>query len=120
MSKKILLVEDEPDLRELLKSELELASYSVVAASCGDEAYRIFLDHRFDLVISDLRMNRGGGLQLLTRLRADGHRTPFILMSGYSDFEEADAAKMGVSHLLHKPFTLDQFSRIVKEVLDHK
>lgn len=121
LQKVILLVEDEPDLKELLATELELNGVKVLTSSGGREAFEIFQKNKIDLIVSDLRMNKGGGLDLLKNVRelesSAPMKVPFILMSGFSEFDEAEAIQRGAQHLFHKPFSLTAFADVVKKML---
>ncbi|MEK6554847.1 MAG: response regulator [Bdellovibrionota bacterium] len=115
---RVLLVEDEPDLRELLSSELELNGYNVIAAGGGQEAFKFFSENEIDLVVSDLKMGLGSGMDLLKSIRDNSTaHTPVILMSGYSDFDNKEASSLGAQMLLHKPFSLESFVSAVEEAL---
>jgi DNA-binding response OmpR family regulator len=114
----VLLVEDEPDLRELLSSELEMNGYGVLCAGGGREAYKVFSENKIDLVISDLKMGLGGGVDLLRNIRQSSvEAPPVILMSGYSDFDDREAHNLGAQFLLHKPFSLERFVAAVHDTL---
>ena len=71
-SYKILVVDDEPDLRELLADEFEYAGHKPFLASNGKEAYDLCTNEEFDAVISDVRMPGGDGIELLEDIETDG------------------------------------------------
>jgi CheY-like chemotaxis protein len=79
---KILLAEDDNDLREILIEQLMPLGAEVIAASNGKEAWSILQQGTFQLVISDVKMPEMSGLQLLSNARGQGMRVPFMLMSG--------------------------------------
>ena len=85
ITRRILVVDDEPELRLLLARRFELEGYAVVTAADGQEALDACLSQgcRFDLILSDARMPRLEGLALFAALRREGcGKIPFVLMSG--------------------------------------
>jgi DNA-binding NtrC family response regulator len=117
----ILLVEDEGDLRKMAAQALEMASYSVIEAACGEEALEICRDteRTIDLLLTDVIMPGMGGGELVQRATQVRPGLRVLYMSGYTD---DSVVRHGVSGaeaaFLQKPFTLDALSRKVREVLD--
>jgi signal transduction histidine kinase/ActR/RegA family two-component response regulator len=117
----ILLVEDEGDVRRLLRNVLEDYGYTVLEAKDGEEALRVDAQTKRppDLVLTDIVMPKLGGPELVTRLRVRRSNVKVLYMSGYA----ADA--LASSHvlepganLLPKPFTPDQLAWSVRRVID--
>jgi DNA-binding response OmpR family regulator len=109
--KTILLLEDEPLVMNLLK--LVLKRFSVIAATTGEEALQIFgnRDSPFDLLITDVRLQRLSGIQVALRIRSQCPEFPVVLMSGYpaGDWRGEDASDLEILGsdsviLLQKPF----------------
>jgi DNA-binding response OmpR family regulator len=101
----ILVVDDDSDLLHMLKDLLEDQGYRVLLASDGIEALEVLDGNPVDCVISDVRMPRMTGLEMLIKLRAKGHiATPVILTSGFSDLTPEQAVAQGALDLLAKPF----------------
>lgn len=88
---RILLVEDDDDVREVSVRFLEFAGYRVVGACDGEEAWDTLQRHDFDLLITDNRMPRLTGVGLLKRTREAGMTLPAILASGSLPWDELDA-----------------------------
>lgn len=117
---KILLAEDDRDLRELLAFLLFRAGYSVVSCGNGLELLER-LEHtpetgaeRFDLVLTDLRMPALTGLEVLEALYDLPHRPPFICMTAFGDAAtHATARKLGAAATIDKPFDLDRLIALV-------
>jgi CheY-like chemotaxis protein len=117
----ILLVEDEPSLRELISDYLGVAGFTIITAANGVEGLAKAKSHKgpIHLVISDVIMPVMGGREMAERLKLSRPATPILFMSGYTD----DAAiRRGVSehrdHYLEKPFELNSLARKVSEVLN--
>jgi two-component system cell cycle sensor histidine kinase/response regulator CckA len=117
----ILIVEDEPGVRELASQFLKASGYSVLEASDGVKALEVAEKHpgHIDLLLSDMVMPRMGGQELVQRLRATRTGMKFILMSGYSEyngteFRQADSP----FHRLGKPFSMASLIGKVREALE--
>ena len=118
MTKKILVVDDEPMLCEILKDFLELDSYLVEEASCGDQAFAMITQNCFDCVISDVRMPNGDGTELAQRISDMPGKKPFVfLTTGFSDISEERARSLGVVKVLQKPFVYEELLTSVKAVI---
>ena len=109
-SERVLLVEDDPTLRDSLAELMALWNYQVVTAANGEEALAQLAeqdqrqDEPFALIVSDVVMPRLGGVALVKALRKSGSTTPVILMSGHPiGDEEAPWQELGVEVLLAKP-----------------
>jgi CheY-like chemotaxis protein len=118
---KILLVEDDADVRMVARDVLEVSGYQIWDAANGLEALNIWKanDRKMDLLLTDIIMPGGlNGRELADRLRKDHAGLKVILMSGYS------ADRLGNiqphSHILHKPFSLEKLAESVRECLDAK
>lgn len=104
-SKKILVVDDEKDLREAIRFELEMVDAEVSEAAGGHEAFERLKSHSFDLVLSDVRMPQGDGMELLDRIKERDAWNPVVLfVTGFSDLSVAQIYDRGVSGCISKPF----------------
>lgn len=116
--KKILVVDDEPDLREIVKFELELAGAQVLEAPGGHAAFEIVKEHPLDLVLSDARMPEGGGLELLENIKKrDAQKPAVVLMTGFADLSEEEAYYKGIAELIYKPFNPESLVEKVARAL---
>jgi two-component system response regulator FlrC len=105
MSRNILLVEDDPDLREALVDTLELDNISVQSAENGEAAIVLLKDNSFDLVISDVNMPGIDGHQLLSYINKHYFGLPVVLMTAYGQVEKAvEAMQYGAVDYMMKPF----------------
>ena len=118
LPRKILVVDDEPELCELLSMQLEMEGFAILKADGGNEAFRLFLAETIDLIISDIRMPKGSGIDLLKQVRqsAKAH-VPVILMTGFSDTKPEEAMRLGASALLTKPFTFELLAEKIHVLL---
>lgn len=113
----ILLVEDEPLIRELSRDMLERQGYRVILASNAGEAERIsFRAGKFDLLITDAEMPTISGAELARRLRAAHPRLKVLFISGYAD-NPPDRDEAGAA-FLQKPFSADSLGRKIRQMLD--
>ena len=101
----VLVVDDEPGIREVVSRALKSFGYECATAGDGAEALRCLESHPSDLIITDLEMPRMRGLEFIERLRANDSETPVIIMTAFADFEFAQRAlRLRVSDYLVKPF----------------
>jgi putative nucleotidyltransferase with HDIG domain len=116
----ILIVDDEPDLRELLKATLEEAGYSTAEAVNGKAAQAFLTLENCDAVISDIRMPEMDGVELL-KLIKQTKNIPVILMTGFSDILETQTAyQMGASEFITKPFNNKELLASLELILNPK
>ena len=119
-NKSILVVDDEPEICELMKMELELEGcISVYTAENGRAAFEIVKTRNIDIVISDIRMAGGDGIELLENIKKFNPSKPHvILVTGFADITEAEAIKKGAVRVLNKPVTLNQILIELKNYLN--
>lgn len=110
----ILVIDDEPDLRTLYELTLLREGYQVEAAGSAQEAWSLLNARRYDLVITDMRLPDGSGIDLLKGLRAQQRRERCIVITAYGSAENAvESLKAGAFDYLTKPVDLKQFRTIV-------
>lgn len=117
---KIVIVEDEIRIREgvekLIKripNEYEM----IVTAENGEEGLQIILEHQQEIVITDIKMPKIDGIEMLTRLKEIGKMPKVIVLSAYSEFEYArQAIKLGVSEYILKPISVVEFTNSLKSL----
>lgn len=101
----VLVVEDDPNLREAVCDTLELAGQAVVSAPGGEEALRLLDGQPVSLVVSDVRMMPMDGITLLKEIRSRHAHLPVVLMTAYADVDRAvEAMRSGACDFLLKPF----------------
>lgn len=123
---RILLADDDPDLRVLLSLALELDGYDVVQAEDGlrmvDCIGNLFLGWGdrapVDIIISDVRMPGLSGLEILAGFRRADWSTPFVLMTAFgSDELHAEARRLGAAAVLDKPFDIDELRLLLRRLV---
>ena len=113
----VLICEDEPALRELIRVSLE-GPYEFEEADDGEESLALARRIRPDLVILDVMMPRRNGLEVLTEIRSDEalSSTPVIVLTAQPETRE-EALQKGADRVIEKPFVPDDISSAVEEVL---
>ena len=92
MEKQILLVDDEEDIRDVLGVYLKDQGYDIYMAGNGEEALKIFAEHKPPIVLSDIKMPGIDGIELLKRIKQDNPDTEFIMITGHGDMDLAIAS----------------------------
>ena len=117
----ILLVEDEPGVRQLVREMLHRLGYTILEAGCGAEALRTFDQHQgsIDLLLTDVIMPQMSGRDLAERLRLVRPSLKVLYISGYTDDMLAHHGMLDANvYLLPKPFAPNELARKLREVLD--
>lgn len=115
---RILIVDDDPNMLELLCRHLCARGYEVVTVSGMSEFIHVLAAKPVDLVITALKSFNGGGLDVITHIRKNFSRTEVVIVTGYSAIREAvSAAKAGGAEYLVKPFTEDELLDSVHSAL---
>jgi DNA-binding response OmpR family regulator len=120
---RVLLVEDSPELRELLERNLKDHDFDVVVAENGLSGYLKFMETLdFDVIVTDLEMPGRNGDELLEILRKSGYQTPAILMSGkiLEDGEWQRYKDIGFNIFLSKPFDINLLETLIHEFVQQQ
>ena len=118
MSKKILIVEDDPGIQLSLKDELESEGYVVSTAHDGEEGLRRFQEKQPDLVILDIMLPLLNGYEVCKKLRQDGNRTPIIMLSVRDkEVDKVLGLELGADDYVTKPFSLREVVARVRALL---
>ena len=120
--KKILVVDDELDLREIISEDLELLGAEVFNAENGRSAFDLAKLVHPDLILSDVRMPGGDGIELLSRIKdLPQNPSPYVfLITGFADMSPEEATSLGAQGMLAKPFNLKQLRELVSLTLIRK
>lgn len=101
----VLIVEDDPTLRELVSYDFKRKKFNVLEAANGRDALAIVKMCKVDVIISDICMNGGGGMEFLSELRAIDPQLPaLIFITGYADVSAEEAIRRGAHAVFQKPF----------------
>src|SRR3954451_11997176 len=116
--KQILVVDDEPNLRRVLSAQLERDGYDVHTAEDGEQALLVLKEHHLDLIITDLRMPKLDGMELLRRAVAIDDELPVVMITAHGTVDNAvEALKTGAFDYLTKPFDQAEVRTIVRKAL---
>lgn len=115
---RILVLEDDPELRNVLETVLLAEGYQVTSATGGYEAVDVARREVFDLVVADIRMEGMDGLEALENIQAEQPEVRSLVVTGYStEADSVRAIRLGVSDYLTKPFRLDAFLDAIHAVV---
>jgi len=118
---KILITDDERSIRNALKEILEYEKYEIDLAEDGQEAFDLIMKNDYDLVLSDIKMPKLDGIELLKKVKVENPDQSFILITGHGDVETAVAAiQKGAYDFIQKPLDLNRLLITVKNALDNK
>lgn len=116
---RLLIAEDDADMRGFLDQALREEGYTIVCAKDGREAMNLLEDGNFDIVLTDLKMPGATGIDLLRSAQARSLHQPIILMTAFGTVDSAvEAMKHGAYSYITKPFDLDDLLQLLREVGD--
>ncbi|NRA32475.1 MAG: sigma-54-dependent Fis family transcriptional regulator [Polyangiaceae bacterium] len=116
--KQLLVVDDEPNLRRVLSAQLTRDGYDVHTAEDGEQGLQMLADHHFDLVISDLKMPKVDGMQLLREASVLEPQLPVVIITAHGTVDNAvEALKTGAFDYITKPFDQDEVRMVVRKAL---
>ena len=115
-NKKILVVDDEAPVRDMLKMALDTVGYNVYAATGAEEALKILAKEQIPVIFVDLGLETMDGFELCERIRADNHDAIIYALSGYTGlFDPSDFIEAGFDGYDSKPFNIQNLFKIVKD-----
>lgn len=115
----VLVVDDEPGMREFLEIMLTKEGYEVSIASNGEEAIEKIGKESFDLAIVDIQMPGINGIEVLRNTREKNYNTTIIMITAFASHESAiEAMKLGAYDYITKPFKIDEIKLVIKKSLD--
>ncbi len=118
---RVMVVDDEENIREVLSSYLDTLGYEVVTASDGQDALDKFEEGTFDLIVSDLLMPTIDGLELLKQIREKDRNVIFLMITGYPSIETAvEAIKKGAYDYITKPFHMEDVKLRIERSFEKK
>ncbi len=116
---KVLVVEDENPLRELLQMELTRSGYKVTSAASGEEGLAKYAEENFNVVLLDVRMPGMDGVEVLKHMRIESTIPEIIMFTGHGTIETAvECIKQGAYDYLTKPIKLDELEIVIDKAID--
>jgi DNA-binding NtrC family response regulator len=114
----ILIVDDELSIRESLRGWLKRGGYQVEIADGGREALTKNAEHRYDIMLIDVKMPEMGGLDLLRKIKESDTDVAILMMTAHGDIRDAvEAMKLGAYDYLLKPFDLDELNLTIEKMV---
>jgi DNA-binding NtrC family response regulator len=121
MKPSILIVDDDEVMRETLSDVLKRGEYEVYSVGSGGETLSVIRKNIIDLVLLDMRLPDGDGLELLKKIKEFDTEILVIIMTAYSDIQTAvSAMKSGAYHYINKPFDLEELKLLIEKGLETK
>jgi DNA-binding NtrC family response regulator len=118
---RLLVVEDDPDLRDTLVAALTRLGYLVVSVADGETALATLAQEEFDLVLLDLRIPKKNGIEVLQTMRAEGQDSEVIIVTGHAEVETAiEALKLKAFDYILKPFRFAELAQVVGRAAEHR
>ena len=120
MAKKILVVDDEPDLLKVVTFRLRKLGYDIIEATAGQKAIALIQEHRPDLILLDLRLPIMDGWEVCRRVKADDQlkHIPIIILTASAGALNSEMTKeLKAEYLLVKPFEPEKLLEIVKKLI---
>jgi DNA-binding NtrC family response regulator len=119
MQHSILVVDDDPELRETIREVLVQADFLVNTAASGDDALDLLDREDFDIVLLDLMMPGPGGMEVLPQIKRKTPRTRVIMITAFATIENAVASmRKGASDYITKPFKVDELLMAVMKTIE--
>lgn len=116
MTSKVLIVDDETSIADLMKDALEFEGLECHSLYSGNQAIEYLKENKVDLVISDVRMPDGDGLKLLKFLNTLSDPPKLIFITGHSDYPEKTLMEQGALQVRFKPLVVDDFINEIKSL----
>lgn len=113
----VLIVDDEPDILELMEEEFRYCGYITITAICGNDAIKILDSKKIDIVVSDYKMSNGNGMAVLSHVNTMAKKPIFFFVSGQADVSVEDALRVGARKFFSKPFDLDELIKDIEKEL---
>jgi len=121
MKGKILIVDDEKNIRQTLSTHLKSEDYEVETAMNGEEGLKEFDKNNYDLVLLDMKLPGVDGIEILKKMKEKKEDIVVIIITAYGTIENSvEAMKLGAFDYIQKPFNPDEISDIVTDVLNRK
>ncbi len=118
---KVLLVDDAPDVREMISDFLKMEGYQVVTASNGLEALQVLEKEKPEAAIVDIEMPEMNGLEFSKKVLSQNPNFPIVIISAYVEKYSMDyISKIGIKTILRKPINLNELAQSIRDLTNHK
>jgi DNA-binding response OmpR family regulator len=115
---RILIIEDEPDMRRGLQDNLEFEDYQIVTTGNGSEGFRLAQKEHFDLILLDLMLPGMDGMEVCRKLKEEGSTIPIIMLTARgSETDKVEGLLSGADDYITKPFSLKELLARIKVIL---
>ena len=114
----VLIADDDAAVGRLFRKILEQAGHEVYVANNGEDALRLYLRHPIDVVVTDIQMARGDGLELITALKGLYPEASIVAISGQSLHHLQIAQMAGARSILAKPISREKLVKVVEEAIE--
>ncbi len=119
MKPKVLIIDDEEDIRSSLKMTFEYLNYDCVLAANGEAGLKIAARESPDLILLDIKMPQMDGMEVLKRLKAEGEDAPVVILSGHGNLQTAvEATKLGAFDFIEKPPESERLKLVARNALE--
>jgi two-component system response regulator PilR (NtrC family) len=116
---RILVIDDESSMRQLLEIALGKEGYRITAADSGHKAEELLEKEAFDLIVSDIRMPDMSGVEVLRHVKKVSPETPVIMITAYASTETAvEALRLGAYDYITKPFKIEELKNTIRHALE--
>jgi two-component system response regulator HydG len=117
--KKLLIVDDDPSFNEMLSNYLLRNDFMVESAHSGQSALELLKNHKFDLVLTDFKLPKMNGLELIEIIKKEKAQIPVILITNYADIRTAvQSIKLGAYEFVNKPVNPDELLKTIEKALE--
>lgn len=114
----VLAVDDELNIRRLIRNEFTLEGFDITTAKSGEEGLALIRKKRFDVILLDIKLPKMSGLEVLRKIKETSNTADVIMITGYGDIQSAvDSLKLGARDYVTKPFKLDDLLTIVRKAV---
>ncbi len=121
VDRKVLIVDDDESVRNMLSIVLKRENYSVLTADSGKRAVELLKKNKINLVISDIKMPEMDGIELLNIIKEKKEKIPVIMITGHASTVDAiEAMKIGAEQYITKPFNIDELKVIIEKAIYKK
>ncbi len=115
---KVLIVDDDPEIVDMVKDWLANENYTVESAVCSSEAKEFLAHFKYDIILLDLNLPDGDGMEICREFRLQSGQTPILMLTGKSDVaDKTDGLDSGADDYLTKPFQLRELSSRIRALL---